>query len=160
MNLTRAFSAILLTALFAGCESIQPGGSAAGAIARTQMIAMIAQEPKDAYFVGRRYFKEDYKFWGYVRRSGESWSAAKLVMLNENSKLAPDRAGTKLGTDNDYEYKLTGHFSGDTVYEPASNSFYPEFVLKGAELLTTTPAPIYREVGATNPERRVIAHTY
>ena len=159
MNLARVAFAILLAVLFAGCESIQPGAGASPA-ARTKMIEAISLEPKGAYFVGRRYYKEDYKFWGYVRRSGEPWSSAKLVMLNENTKIAPDREGTKLGTDNDYEYKLTGTFSGETVYEPASNNFYPEFVLKSAELLTTTPAPIYREAGATNPERRIIARTY
>ncbi len=160
MNLTRVGFSILFTAFFVGCETTGGGARGVNTVARAQMLAAIAQEPKGAYFVGRRYFKDDYKFWGYVRRSGEPWSAAKLVMLNENTKIAPDREGTKLGTDNDYEYKLTGYFSGDTVYEPASNGFYPEFVLKGAELLAKTPAPIYREVGATNPERRIIARTY
>ncbi len=160
MNLTRVVFSILFTACFAGCETTGGRGGAVNTAARAQMLAAIAQEPKGAYFVGRRYFKADYKFWGYVRRSGEPWSAAKLVMLNENTKLAPDREGTKLGTDNDYEYRLAGHFSGDTVYEPASNGFYPEFVLKSAEVLTKTPAPIYREAGATNPERRIIARTY
>ncbi len=160
MNLTRVVFPMLFTAFFAGCETTGGRGGGVNAAARAQMLAAIAQEPKGAYFVGRRYFKTDYKFWGYVRRSGEPWSAAKLVMLNENTKLAPDREGTKLGTDNDYEYRLTGHFSGDTVYEPASNGFYPEFVLKGAEVLTKTPAPIYREAAATNPARRIIARTY
>ena len=61
-------------------------------------------------------------------------------MLNEQRKLAPDRARGKLGTDNDYEYRLTGYFSGDTVYEPASNGFYPEFILLGAEVRSTNPA--------------------
>lgn len=124
------------------------------------MAAAIGQEPKGAYFVGRRYYKKDYKFWGFVRESGSPWNTAKMVMMNENSKLAPDRAGGSIGTDNDHEYKLFGQFTGDTVYEPASNSFYPEFRLKGYELLNANPAPIYRESGATNPERRIIAKPY
>ena len=41
--------------------------------------------------IGRRYFKPDFKFWGYVRGPGQSWSTAQLVMLNEKQKLAPDR---------------------------------------------------------------------
>ena len=124
------------------------------------MLEGIKAEPAGAYFVGRRYYKSDYKFWGFVRQPGQQWSEAKMVMFNENQKLAPDRAAGKLGSDNDSEYKLFGHFSGDTVYEPASNGFYPEFVLKGYELRTSTPAPIYRELGATDPERRIIAHPY
>ena len=124
------------------------------------MLEEIRSEPRDAYYVGRRYFKTEYKFWGFVRSSGHPWSEAKLVMLNENQKLAPDRNSEKLGSDNNFEYKLQGYFSGDTVYEPASNGMYPEFVLKGYELRTTTPAPIYREPGATNPERRIVARPY
>jgi len=46
------------------------------------------------------------------------------------------------------------------VYEPASNGMYPEFVLKGYELLSQTPPPIFREAGATNPEKPVIAQPY
>ena len=83
-----------------------------------------------------------------------------MVMLNEQQKLAPDREKGKIGEDNNYEYKLLGDFSGQTVYEPASNGFYPEFVLKGYELRSTTPASIYRQAGATDPKRRIIAKPY
>lgn len=124
------------------------------------MTDAIGQEPAGDYYVGRRYYKTDYKFWGYVRKPRSPWSTAQLVMLNENTKLAPDREGGKIGSDNNYEYKLFGSFSGDTVYEPASNRFYPEFVLRGAQVLTTTPGPIFREAGATNPDRRVIPQPY
>ena len=124
------------------------------------MVQSINQEPKGAYFVGRRYFKKDYKFWGFIRPSGSPWSSAKLVMMNEHTKLAPDRAKGEIGSDNDYEYKLIGDFTGDMVYEPASNGFYPEFRLRGYELLSTSPARIYREQGALNPERRIIPKPY
>jgi hypothetical protein len=163
----RSFSAALFACftllLFGGCETTgggSGGNSASVAAARSAMNAAIAQEPKGAYYVGRRLYKVDYKVWGHIRRSGEPWSTAKLVMMNENVRLAPDRMGTQLGTDNGYEYKLTGEFSGDTVYEPASNGFYPEFVLRGAEVLSRTPAPIYRTPGATDPERRVLPTAY
>ena len=89
-----------------------------------------ASEPPGDYWIGRRYYKNVYKFWGYVRRPGQPWSTAQLVMMNEQQKLAPDRAGEPLGSDNNYEYKLYGDFSGESVYEPASNSIYPEFVLE------------------------------
>jgi len=124
------------------------------------MLAEIKNEPPGAYFVGRRYYKTEYKFWGFVRAAGQPWSSAKLVVLNENEKLAPDRSMGRLGADNNFEYKLQGYFSGEPVYEPASNGMYPEFKLKGFELRSQTPAPIYRELGATDPERRIIAHPY
>ena len=65
-------------------------------------------------------------------------------MLNEKNKLAPDREQMNFGSDNNYEYKLYGEFSGQTVYEPASNGFYPEFILKNYELVSANPAPIFK----------------
>jgi hypothetical protein len=79
-----------------------------------------------------------------VRRPNQPWSTAQLVMLNEKQKLAPDRAALKFGSDNNYEYKLYGNFSGDKVYEPASNRVYPEFVLKDYEVISTNPPSIFR----------------
>jgi hypothetical protein len=160
MKFFRLTSATLLVPLLAACEST--GGQTRGlnTAARAGMMQEIANEPPGAYFVGRRYYKTEYKFWGFVRPSGQPWTAAKMVMLNENQKLAPDRATGKLGSDNNYEYKLFGYYSGDTVYEPASNGLYPEFVLKGYELRSATPASIYREAGATDPSVRIIARPY
>lgn len=111
---------------------------------RMETAARIQAEPTGDYWIGRRYFKPVYKFWGYVRRPGQPWSTSKLVMLNEKQKLAPDRAQNSFGSDNNYEYKLYGDFSGETVYEPASNGFYPEFVLKNYELISTNPPPIFK----------------
>lgn len=145
--------------LFAGCANFAETRSTAAA--RAEMQAAIQAEPRGNYFVGRRYFKNDYKFWGYVRKPGEQWPVAKMVMFNENKHLAPDREGGTLGMDNGYEYKLTGYFSGATVYEPASNGFYPEFVLTGYQLLDATPAPIYSNpTAALDPARRVIVSPY
>lgn len=153
---------VILLASFAlsACTTTGTGFAASDSKARKDMVDAIAQEPKGAYFVGRRYYKVDYKFWGYIRKSGEPWSTAQLVMMNENSKLAPDRESGHIGSDNNFEYKLSGNFTGGTVYEPASNRFYPEFMLKGAQVLTTTPGPIYRDPKATNPEWRVIPTPY
>jgi len=125
---------------FGGCETLPQGIQQA----KIEMAQRIASEPAGDYFIGRRYYKPDYKFWGYVRRPGEPWSNAQLVMLNEKQKLAPDREPLNFGSDNNYEYKLYGNFSGDKVYEPASNGIYPEFVLKGYELISTNPAPIFQ----------------
>ena len=160
MKFFRFVSTLLLAHFLTGCASNLGPSPAATAAARAGMMAEIKNEPKGAYFVGRRYYKTDYKFWGYVRASGQPWSTAKLVVLNENQKLAPDRSGGTLGSDNNCEYKLQGHFSGDKVYEPSSDGFYSEFILKGYELRSAQPAPIYREMGATNPEQRIIATPY
>jgi hypothetical protein len=138
----RAAPLLLLAAMFAtSCESPVPAGIQAARAASAQRIAA---EPPGDYYIGRRYFKPDFKFWGYVRRPGQPWSTAKMVMLNEKDKLAPDRERLAFGSDNNYEYKITGEFTGQTVYEPASNGFYPEFLVKNFELLSTNPPPIFK----------------
>ena len=131
--------AFLPLLFLAGCETAPPGIQAA----KVAMAQKYATEAPGDYFIGRRYYKPDFKFWGYVRRPGQPWSESQLVMLNEKQKLAPDREKLDFGSDNNYEYKLYGYFSGDKVYEPASNTIYPEFVLKNYELISTNPAPIF-----------------
>jgi len=128
------------TIFLAGCETMPQGIHQA----RVEMAQHIAAEAAGDYFIGRRYYKADFKFWGYIRRPGQPWSTAQLVMLNEKDKLAPDRERLEFGSDNNYEYKLYGSFSGQTVYETASNGFYPEFILKGYELISANPGPIFR----------------
>jgi len=128
--------------LFTGCATTMPQGIQQ---ARVEAAQKIAAEPPGDYFIGRRYFKGSvYKFWGYVRKPGQPWSTAQLVVFNEKEKLAPDREKLSFGSDNNYEYKLYGRFSGDTVYDAGSNGFYPEFVLKKYDLVSTNPAPIFK----------------
>ena len=158
MHLRSSFTLLVLAAAtltLSGCTTTDPL-----AVSRQAMVASIKAETPGNYFIGRRFYKVDYKFWGWVRKPGEPWSTAKMVMLNENQKFAPDRELGKMGSDNNYEYKLFGTFSGQTVYEPASNGFYPEFVLKGTELISVSPGNIYRTPGATDPTRRVVPHPY
>ncbi len=139
--------------MLAGCQTAEMQAAQA---ARVAMNDAIKTEPQGDYYIGRRYYKVDYKFWGFVRRPGQPWATAKLVMMNEQQKLAPDRQGGKLGSDHGYEYKLYGRFSGETVYEPASNTVYPEFVLTGYELRSTNPPPILSTAGSNDPYRRII----
>ena len=133
------FGMVLPLFFLAGCETTLPGIQAA----KVEMAQKYAAETPGDYFIARRYYKPDFKFWGYVRRPGQPWSESQLVMLNEKQKLAPDRERLDFGSDNNYEYKLYGYFSGDKVYEPASNTIYPEFVLKGYEVISTNPPPIF-----------------
>ena len=136
-----AFLHLLGLALLLGACAGPPQGIQQ---ARTDMAARIGTEAPGDYWIGRRYYKPVYKFWGYVRRPGQPWSTSQMVMLNEKQKLAPDRAQNAIGSDNNHEYKLYGRFSGDKVYEPASNAIYPEFVLENYELISTTPPPIFK----------------
>ena len=137
--------------VLAGCESIDTG-----AASRAAMKEAIRKEPPGNYYIGRRMYKVDYKVWGWVREPGKFWNTAKLVMLNEQRVLAPDRARGKMGVDNDYEYRLNGYFSGETVYEPASNGFYPEFIFLGAEVRSSTPPNIYLQQRQKDPKVRIL----
>ena len=133
------FGTVLAVVLLASCQTPLAGIHAA----KVEMAQKYAAETPGDYFIGRRYYKPDFKFWGYIRRPGQPWSESQLVMLNEKQKLAPDRERLDFGSDNNYEYKVYGYFSGDKVYEPASNTIYPEFVLKNYELISTNPPPIF-----------------
>jgi hypothetical protein len=146
--LTLAFAALLL----AGCETTQDQFNQSHAL----LNQTIANEPPGNYFIGRRFYRKNYFFWGYIRQPRQPWSSAKLVMMNEQQKLAPDRQAKAPGSDGNYEYRLQGYFSGQTVYEPASNSFYPEFVLTGYQLISNHPGPIFRDPNATDPARLYI----
>ena len=137
-----AFEIFLGLFLFTGCGSTMPQGIQQS---RTDAAQRIQAEPPGDYFVGRRYFKGSvFKFWGYVRKPGQPWNTAQLVVFNEKEKLSPDRERLSFGSDNNYEYRLYGNFSGQTVYEPASNGFYPEFILQKYELISTNPPPIFK----------------
>lgn len=138
---------------FQGCETI----SSEEVARREAMNAAIRAEPPGNYFVARRMYKKDYKVWGWVRQPGQPWSTAKLVMLNEQRTLAPDRQQNQIGADNNFEYRFNGYFSGQTVYEPASDGFYPEFVLTGYEIRSTNPPIIYVTPDQAKPEIRILA---
>lgn len=148
---TTCLLAALLALTFVGCETVERD-----APARSAMNAAIATEQPGDYFIGRRMYKRDYKMWGWVRQPGQPWKSAKLVMMNEQVKLAPDREAGKLGADNNYEYRLFGGYSGQLVYEPASDSFYPEFILKGAEVRSTAPARIFSTKRQEDPAVRIL----
>lgn len=134
------FGFLSFVLLLAGCES--PGQSGERAARLAQRNAIYSEPPGD-YFIGRRYFNPNYKFWGYIRRPGQPWKNAQLVMLNEKQKLAPDREENRIGEDNNCQYRIYGRFTGDSVYEPASNHVYPEFLLTGYTLMDRNPPSIF-----------------
>src|SRR6202171_3231709 len=89
-------NALIAVLLLTGCETVPTGIQQA----KVAMAQRIASEPPGDYYIGRRYYKPDFKFWGYVRGPGQPWSTAQLVMLNEKEKLAPDRQALNFGSDN------------------------------------------------------------
>lgn len=150
----KKFLVLLLAATsfgLTGCETVDTE-----APARAAMNESIRMEQPGNYFVARRMYKKDYKVWGWVREPGKPWTSARLVMLNEQKKLAPDREKNQIGYDNNFEYKVFGYYSGDTVYEPASDGFYPEFVLTGVEIKDTAAPNIYKDRRQTDPAVRIL----
>ena len=149
-----------ILALTIGCAALLLGGCQTTEDRFTQSQAVISQaitnEPQGDYFIGRRFYRRNFFFWGYIRQPRQPWSTAKLVMLNEQKMLAPDRQANTPGSDNNCEYRLQGYFSGQTVYEPASNSFYPEFVLTGYKLISDHPPEIFRDPRAHDVESLTI----
>lgn len=143
---------VLLLAI-AGCETPIIYQSSQD---RAIISAAIAKEAPGNYFIGRRFYKVDYKMWGWVRKPGEPWKQSQLVMFNEQKKLAPDREQNTIGSDNNYEYKLNGYFSGEKVYEPASDRFYSEFVLKSSTLISTNAPLIFPDQRSIDPAIRLI----
>jgi hypothetical protein len=153
MNKRFLLGFIGIVLLFTGCETPLLLQSAQD---RQVISSAIAGEAPGHYFIGRRFYKVDYKMWGWVKKPGEPWKQAQLVMFNEQKTLAPDRARNAIGSDNNYEYRLTGDFSGEKVYEPASDTYYPEFILTGASVLSTNPPLIFPDQRWVNPSIRLI----
>jgi hypothetical protein len=131
-----------LSFLLSGCGTISEPTTHNGLLDTPQIRQRVTTEQPGLGFVGRRLYVNGFSFWGYIKRPGESWSDARLVMLNEQQQHAPDRAAGTLGKDNGAEYQLSGSFSGDWVYEAASGRFFPEFVLTGYKLIDSQPPTI------------------
>jgi len=120
--------------------------------------AQIASEPTGSFYYGRRYYIQKTRFWGYLRKPRQSASSAKLVVFNEAKKRNPDRLpengppGQRYGFDQNYQYKIRGYYTGDTVYEVNSNQFLPEFMLTGYELVNKQPGWLFGPKDHYNPE--------
>lgn len=141
------------------CASDGFGGGTLGGPTVSERNAQISAEPQGDYFVGRRYFVRKTRFWGYLRKPGQSWNRAQLVIFNEGSKLNPDRMpengppGQRYSFDNNFEYKIQGNYTGRTVYEPNSNQFLKEFRLTGYEVLNRQPGWLFSPKDRYDPYR-------
>lgn len=118
----------------------------------------IANEPRGSFYYGRRYYVEKTRFWGYLRKPGQSASHAKLVVFNESKKRNPDRLSEngsgeqRYGFDSNFEYRIYGHYTGEKVYEVNSNQILPEFMLTGYEVVDKRPGWLFTPEDHHNPK--------
>ncbi|MFI3243483.1 MAG: hypothetical protein R3Y56_04450 [Akkermansia sp.] len=109
----------------------------------------IAQEPAGDYFIGRRYYVPTTRFWGYLRRPGQSWSTAQLVIMDEHKAACPDRglepplAHATFGSDANVEYVITGKYLDAKAYEPNSNQVLPVFQASSYQLRDAKPGFLF-----------------
>lgn len=146
-RLTCILPALLAALLLAGCATSTTSSrgtlSARPTPDRLAMYRAIPAEPRGDYWIGRRFHKEKLGVWGYIRRPGQPWHEAQLVLMNENQKFAYDREQARIGIDDNYEYRLYGRISGQRIYEPSTNSWYDEFLLRDYEIISTNPPSIF-----------------
>jgi len=132
----------------------------------------VSSEVRGDYFYARRYFVEKTRFWGYVRKPGQPWSKAQLVVMNENSSPQPDRRSesgpesSRHGYDQNYTYRVRGHYTGRDIYEPASNLFLPEFKASSYSIVQRdsgwlfTPKDYYNKTKITLVNGSITQPTY
>lgn len=148
-TISTALLSLLSIALLTQCNTMR---SDCEAIAlRNQEIA---QESAGDYYIGRRYHVPSTRFWGYLRRPGQSWSSAKLVIMDESTTLTPDRGpeppapNATFGTDNNVEYYIQGDFvrtpNHNIAYEPNSDQILPVFRATSYSVRNAKPGFLFK----------------
>ena len=126
----------------------------------------IASEPSGNFYYGRRYFVSKTRFWGYVRRPRQPWSEAKLVVMNESIRPQPDRLpedgpyNARHGMDQNFDYKITGSYTGRKIYDPASNLFLPEFKASSFQVIDREPGWIFSPNDRYNPTKITLVNKH
>ena len=141
-----------------------PVGSVAGSLTPSQLNhpavkarnAKISEETPGNYYIGRRWWTEGTRFWGYLREPGKPWSTSRLVIMNESVMKQPDRvpevgAPRVHGFDHNHEYRIWGSFTGQKIYDPNSNFMVPEFRLTKYELIDSNPGFLFHPGEKHNP---------
>jgi len=147
----RILLSLLALHFFVSCSSsTSPGNGNLGKHPTPEARRLqITNEPRGNFYYGRRYFVPKTRFWGYLRKPGTSWNTAKLVIFNEAKKRNPDRypetgsGNQRYSFDQNYEYRIRGHYTGRKLYEPNSNQFLPEFQLTDYELTDKDPGWLF-----------------
>lgn len=125
--------------------------------------AKIATEQRGNYYIGRRWWVNGTRFWGYIRKPGEPWINSKLVIMDETVKHQPDRvpeegAVQNHGFDHNYEYRIYGSLTGRTAYDPNSDFILPVFKLTGYELISSSPGFVFYPGESYSPNRLPAKH--
>lgn len=158
MRYFKPFFLLVLSFLLCQCAGTFGTGSMGGPT-MDERAAEIDREPKGDFFYGRRYFVNKTRFWGYLRKPGQSARHAKLVVFRESNKLNPDRLpedgpeGQRYGFDQNYEYRIWGRYTGREVYDVNSNQFLPEFLLTNYDLVNRNPGWLFRPDDSYDPTR-------
>ena len=162
MEMKHLFLGLLLVPILVSCGTSRSsfGGSPnMGGPTAEERKAQIATEQTGDFYYGRRYHVHKTRFWGYLREPRKPWTSAKLVVINEKHGKQPDRLPevgppeARYGYDNNYEYRIKGYYSGETVYEINSNQFLPEFMLTGYERLEKKPGWLFSPNDHYDPAR-------
>lgn len=112
--------------------------------------AEIAAEPRGDYYIGRRYYVPITRFWGYLRRPGQSWRESKLVMMDESEVRTPDRGmeppakNAIYGSDQNVEYIVRGRYTGKNAYDPSTNQILPMFRASSYEVRNREPGFLFK----------------
>jgi hypothetical protein len=145
MKIAAKFLSVLLVAglsLLNSCATSNP----AEKIARD---AAIRAEAPGNYYIGRRYHTNGCRFWGYLRRPGQQWEQAKLVVMHERSVKQPDRllespeSGPAHGYDHNREYRVFGNFTGAKTYDPNADLELDTFAPTKFELINPAPGFLF-----------------
>ncbi len=142
--LIQSLALAALVSLLCQCSTIADDCAAIAARDR-----IIQAEEKGDYYVGRRYYVPNTRFWGYIRKPAQPWTSAKLVMMDEANVLNPDRGmedphpQAVFGKDNNYEYVITGRYTGEPSYDPNSNMVLPVFKPSSFSLRSTDPGFLF-----------------
>lgn len=148
------FLLLAVLPLLPSCVSTDGGGGLV--TARNQVILA---ESRGDFWIGRRYFVDKTRFWGYVRRPGQLWDQSQLVVMEENRLKTPDRlpempegGGLAHGYDHNYEYRITGSFTGRKVYDPNADMELPVFAPGSYEVLNRTPGFLFSPTDRYSPK--------
>lgn len=153
-----ALSSVYLTSCGGGTVAQPKAGKLGTAPSYSQRSSKIANEAKGDFYYARRYFVNKTRFWGYVRKPGQQWNNSKLVIMNESSTAVPDRfpekgpKGKRYAHDQNYEYIITGNYTGRKAYDPNTDLFLPEFRPTSFKLVDSEPGWIFSQSDYYDPK--------
>jgi hypothetical protein len=150
---------LLCVALLPFLTSCGTTGGAEGGVDVQARNAAILAEPRGDWFIGRRYFTNKVRYWGYLRRPGHLWEQAKLVVMDERRGVTqPDRlpespsgGGNAHGYDHNYEYRIWGDYTGEHCYDPNSDRELPLFAPSRFEVINREPGFLFSPRDRYNP---------